>query len=175
MRALCGGEDQSTNLFHCRTIVIKQLQNRSFVDHTETQGGTRMINSNMTYAYVSEAFVVKIMRLGVRYCNRNNSPLICDLLQITQNQQSVDMPCIRNYRNCPISHCSHTSDFFVLSNDANIWNEMISSKHYNSSLANTYSHGTAINSSAAGDRMLRLWGLIPCLLIQWLLKSPGHQ
>ena len=31
------------------------------------------------------------------------------------------------------------------------------------------------NSSDAGDRMLWLCGSVPCLLMPWLFKSPGHQ
>ena len=31
---------------------------------------------------------------------------------------------------------------------------------------------TNVNSSDAGDRIFRLWGSIPCLLMPWLLKSP---
>ena len=32
-----------------------------------------------------------------------------------------------------------------------------------------------INSSDAGDGILRPWGSLPCLLMLWLLKSPEHQ
>ena len=32
-----------------------------------------------------------------------------------------------------------------------------------------------INSSDAGDGIIRLWWSIPCLLMHWLLKSPVHQ
>ena len=34
-----------------------------------------------------------------------------------------------------------------------------------------------VNTSDAGNRIFQLWavGSIPCLLIRWLLKSPGHQ
>ena len=31
------------------------------------------------------------------------------------------------------------------------------------------------NSSNAGDRIFWFWGSIPCLLMPWRLKSPGHQ
>ena len=33
----------------------------------------------------------------------------------------------------------------------------------------------AVNSSDAGNRIFRLWRLIPCLLMPWFLKSAGHQ
>ena len=32
-----------------------------------------------------------------------------------------------------------------------------------------------LNSSDAADGIFQLWGSIPCLLMRWLLKSPGHQ
>ena len=32
-----------------------------------------------------------------------------------------------------------------------------------------------LNSSGAGDGIFRLWWSIPCLLVPWWLKSPGHQ
>ena len=32
-----------------------------------------------------------------------------------------------------------------------------------------------INFSDAGDRIVQLCGSIPCLVMLWLLKSPGHQ
>ena len=32
-----------------------------------------------------------------------------------------------------------------------------------------------INSSNAGDGIIRLWRSIPCLLMHWLLKLPVHQ
>ena len=32
-----------------------------------------------------------------------------------------------------------------------------------------------INSSDTEDRIFQVWGSIPCLLMPWLLKSPGHQ
>ena len=31
------------------------------------------------------------------------------------------------------------------------------------------------NSSDAGDRILWLWGSLPCLLMHWILMSPEHQ
>ena len=31
------------------------------------------------------------------------------------------------------------------------------------------------NSSDAGDGIFQLWGSIPCLLMPWILKTPGHQ
>ena len=33
----------------------------------------------------------------------------------------------------------------------------------------------SVNSSDAGDGIIRLWWSIPCLLMHWLLKSPVHQ
>ena len=33
----------------------------------------------------------------------------------------------------------------------------------------------SLNSSDAGDGILRFWGSIPSLLMHWLLKSPVHQ
>ena len=36
-------------------------------------------------------------------------------------------------------------------------------------------YGIYFNSSDAGDGIFRLWVSLPCLLMPWLLKSPGHQ